>query len=153
MKTGNIKTEAQYAKANFYYSDGTGRDTYVQFDNGGLTLHAQRCHQPPVGSFQPKKSNKIYRPQSSNKTLHYISNGSGRDNYILDSHGGLMNTCADRHWLVSFKQGLRTPERARPRSGAKTPQYSYQQRICRRLSVPKYTKIPFEKQLQSEDII
>ncbi|CAD8107154.1 unnamed protein product [Paramecium primaurelia] len=153
MKVNNIKTEAQYGRANYYYSDGTGRDTYIQFDNGGLTMHAQRCHQPQIGSFQPKRNGPIFRPQSSNKTLHYVSDGSGRDKYVLDNHGGLMNTNGDRHWLVSFKQGLRTPERVRPRSGVQTPAYSYQQRICKRLSVPKYTKIPFLKQLKSEEMI
>lgn len=32
-------------------------------------------------------------------------------NVNRDNHGGLMNTSGDKHWLISFKSGLRTPER------------------------------------------
>ena len=32
-----------------------GRDTYIGFDNGGLTLHNRNAIQPPVGAFRPKR--------------------------------------------------------------------------------------------------
>lgn len=45
----SLKTEAQYGRAKFYHSDGTGRDGYIANDNGGLTQQLDRCRQPPVG--------------------------------------------------------------------------------------------------------
>lgn len=79
----SLKSEAQYGRAKFYHSDGTGRDGYIANDNGGLTQQIDRCRQPPVGGFHSFKLKRAFKPSSSHKTLHYISDGSGRDNYVL----------------------------------------------------------------------
>ena len=81
----SIKTENQYSKANFYHSDGSGRDTYILHDSGGLTFKTQYVQVATKGkglSYNPR-SNSVYKPQSGNKIIHYMCNGSGRDNYVL----------------------------------------------------------------------
>ena len=40
---------AQTAKATFYNPNGTGRDTYIYSNHGGLVANTQFNQQPPVG--------------------------------------------------------------------------------------------------------
>ena len=46
---------------------------------------------------------KVFKPCSDYKTIHYISDGSGRDKYILINSGGLMNSGTE----LKFKNSLR----------------------------------------------
>jgi hypothetical protein len=76
------------ARKTHYGMDGTGRDTYIQFDNGG---NFQGLVQEGVGKFErgtygganrAKRINSSYVPIEG-KPLHYIGDGSGRDCYIM----------------------------------------------------------------------
>ena len=90
-------------KTPYYRTNGTGRDMYIAYDNGG--------------TFQPMMALKGYktstsRPssavsKSSVRSLHYISDGTGRDSYIRISDGGLHNPSTPRHFLNTFKSSLR----------------------------------------------
>lgn len=82
----------------YYRSDGTGRDTYIRDHNGGL-LSKDRIHK--LTQFKPPKERNFsfsstkygrhpfeYKEGGSNKFVHYISDGSGRDYYVASTEGG-----------------------------------------------------------------
>lgn len=82
----------------YYRSDGTGRDTYIRDYNGGL-LSKDRVHkltqfkvpQERKFTFSQTKYGKHpydYNTGGSNKFVHYISDGSGRDFYVGLTEGG-----------------------------------------------------------------
>lgn len=79
-------------KVVYYRSDGTGRDSYIRDHNGGL-LTKDKIHKliqfpPPKErnfTFSQAKYGKHpyeYNKGGSNKFVHYISDGSGRDFYV-----------------------------------------------------------------------
>ena len=70
-----------------YSGDGSGRDSYIILNNGGLT-HEPKDHM--------MWSSKIKTPRVMQKSPHkgavgfqYRSDGSGRDSYVLKNSGGL----------------------------------------------------------------
>lgn len=75
------------AKKSHYGVDGTGRDTYINFDNGG---NYRGYHQLAVGKFERGefptlgrgRINSSYVPIEG-RPLHYTGNGTGRDSYIM----------------------------------------------------------------------
>ena len=67
-------------KASFYKTDGTGRDTYVAIDSGGL-YHGGMGKMPGV-RVKPASLDKSSAARLDGKTFHYHSDGSGRDNYV-----------------------------------------------------------------------
>jgi hypothetical protein len=78
------------AKKTHYGVDGTGRDTYINFDNGGN----YRGHvQHGLGKFERGefptggrgRINSSYVPIEG-RPLHYIGDGTGRDTYIMYFH-------------------------------------------------------------------
>jgi hypothetical protein len=91
-------------KTPYYRTDGSGRDMYIAYDNGG--------------AFQPMMSLKSYKTSSSRpssavskgsaRSLHYVSDGSGRDSYIRISDGGLHSSVSPKHFLNKFTASLRT---------------------------------------------
>jgi hypothetical protein len=73
------------AKKTHYAVDGTGRDSYINQDNGGNFpgYVPQGRGKFELGTFA---SNRQHRPKSvfiEGKPLHYIGDGSGRDCYIM----------------------------------------------------------------------
>lgn len=75
------------AKKSHYGVDGTGRDTYINFDNGG---NYRGYHQLIPGKFERGefptlgrgRINSSYVPIEG-RPLHYTGNGTGRDSYIM----------------------------------------------------------------------
>jgi hypothetical protein len=75
------------AKKTHYGVDGTGRDTYINFDNGGN--FPGYCQQG-LGKFERGefptagrgRINSSYVPIEG-RPLHYIGDGTGRDTYIM----------------------------------------------------------------------
>lgn len=101
-------------KTLYYHSNGSGRDVYITYDNGGSFF--------PNGAVPRSSSmrNLALRPKSagsiSAKSLRYVPDGSGRDGYIKVTDGGL-------HFpgprpLAEFKSSLRAyqPLMIEPRS-------------------------------------
>ena len=74
-------------KKSHYGIDGTGRDTYINFDNGG---NFRGYHQLGIGKFErgefptPGRGriNSSYVPIEG-RPLHYTGDGTGRDTYIM----------------------------------------------------------------------
>lgn len=69
--------------------DGSGRDTYILKENGGLCSEAkkERAKSTMFIRETPSKSPIIgFKPTP---TFKYISDGSGRDFYVTHSSGGL----------------------------------------------------------------
>jgi hypothetical protein len=73
-----------------YPNDGTGRDCYIYFNNGGFWKDNIKRY-----SLQEKfKRSSFARFRSIRKTppiWNYHADGSGRDSYILYDYGGLIN--------------------------------------------------------------
>lgn len=75
-------------KSTFYRQDGTGRDAYISVDNGGLFSPSKTLSEFPVGSFIRRSSSKAVIPMTPTKFMRYVSNGTGRDGYIMSNSGG-----------------------------------------------------------------
>ena len=83
---------ATAAKASLYANNnGTGRDTYISFNNGGNTsmyvpnakhIRNGRFHQRSFTSVLPNQG------QIPAKTISYDQDGTGRDGYIMTNSGG-----------------------------------------------------------------
>ena len=71
-----------------YRVNGTGRDTYISLNNGGLFHPYAPDHQPKRGTigFGEKRigvpMHKTGPDQSNGECVGYFANGSGRDGYI-----------------------------------------------------------------------
>jgi hypothetical protein len=71
-----------------YRSNGSGRDGYIHFNNGGMTAQYQPSKgQEPSGRFLPKISPNRGMGDVA-KPVGYRSDGSGRDHYVTSSNGG-----------------------------------------------------------------
>ena len=70
--------EPKYAS---YFGDGSGRDSYVIVNNGGLTseLKPNLMKRPFLNTCQ----NRNKSPQKSAVSLTYRSDGTGRDSYVI----------------------------------------------------------------------
>lgn len=75
----------------FYKTDGFGRDSYINYNNGGfwkdtskIPIHRQKFSLSPYCS--PKNSQKVA------PSFKYRSDGSGRDSYVLFNEGGLVRS-------------------------------------------------------------
>ena len=87
MKTiqGNLQ-RSYIPKYPTYYSDGSGRDRYINENNGGML--SKDIHQKKTLDLIPLHNNfKSLVRQTA--PLKYYSDGTGRDGYILHESGGL----------------------------------------------------------------
>lgn len=91
------------AKTPYYRTDGTGRDTYIAYDNGGAFKPMDKLHSHGKILIRPKSA----ASKSSMRSLHYNSDGSGRDSYIRISDGGLHASSTPQYFLNNFKASLR----------------------------------------------
>ena len=81
-----------------YTSDGQGRDTYIIKNNGGLCVEPERAkmtstHYPRTNLYvppHPQYNQILFKGNRKEATaFKYLSDGSGRDSYILINSGGL----------------------------------------------------------------
>lgn len=72
-------------KRSIYYPpDGTGRDSYIQTDNGGTNISYKLQGVPKTGNFMKfGPSFRNMNPATYIRFKKYFSDGSGRDNYIM----------------------------------------------------------------------
>ena len=74
------------AKKSHYGVDGSGRDSYINFDNGGnyRGYRLEGMGKFEIGSY---KHNKVEKRKSytgiEGKPLHYVGDGTGRDFYVM----------------------------------------------------------------------
>ena len=75
-----------------YFTDGTGRDRYIAFDNAGFfpNKESKKENVRRTGtSFDTKITYKYISPYMKAPNFHYHSDGNGRDSYIYSNGGGL----------------------------------------------------------------
>ena len=95
-------------KTRIYNTNGTGRDTYIGFNNGGNTLIYSPIKGESSGRLQSLKSHfRNGGGGSPCRTLHYRVDGTGRDSYIHDTDGGFTNRFAQRNGGDAYVQSLR----------------------------------------------
>ena len=85
MSSGDILTKSsmRMAKPSAYAIDGSGRDSYINFDNGGLYRGYEPAYVPDTGTFGIKARKRHQAaPSIESKRTKYFSNGTGRDAYI-----------------------------------------------------------------------
>ena len=97
-----------FGGVQYYNQNGSGRDTYIGFNSGGNTAGKFATANCSVGSFSPSKAVVRVGPKnamSPTRTLHYHTDGTGRDTYINVNQGGLMAnyTSCDK----AYQSGLR----------------------------------------------
>ena len=81
-----------YPKHCLYFGDGSGRDTQVTTNNGGLNHISVKGMGHTGAHFAKYNGNVQVRsspsPAKEPVTHYYQSDGSGRDAYVLNNNGG-----------------------------------------------------------------
>lgn len=95
-------------KNSYYRSNGSGRDTYIAYDNGGTFQPMSKY----PGSLTTRA---VIRPRSSYsrpsaKSLRYAPDGSGRDSYVKIGDGGLHAPSTPKDFLSTFRDSLRSSD-------------------------------------------
>ena len=104
----NSSTLAYAGKTLFYHSNGSGRDSYIGFNQGGLAAPQARNIQPEKGSMNSREIHmKVNSPVIHSKPVYYSTNGTGRDSYIARSSGGLHSEYSPGSTRSSFYTNLR----------------------------------------------
>jgi len=103
-------TRTFHPKYASYTGDGSGRDTYVILNNGGLTssdkpnmMFRKQSHEHHVAP----------RPGKAASSITYISDGTGRDSYVIANSGGLVHDYRGVPGLTYFKRSLRSIDRSK----------------------------------------
>lgn len=77
----------------YYPPTGTGRDTYIMTDNGGTNTTYKCQGVPELGNYMKFGPNsKAYKPCSYTRFQKYVSDGSGRDQYVVYSYIDIVPT-------------------------------------------------------------
>jgi len=86
----SIRYRTFYPKLSTYGGDGSGRDSYIIFNNGGLVRpHSKNQNIVKRSGAKIWYNRSTPTPQSNAKSFRYHSNGSGRDFYVTFNSGGL----------------------------------------------------------------
>ena len=96
-----------------YMGDGSGRDSYIILNNGGLTRFDKPCMMTRKNRASPDTSPKPYKTPASFK---YQSDGTGRDSYVMQNSGGLVYDFRGNRSDVIFKGTLREQYKTNVRS-------------------------------------
>ena len=83
-------------KTSFYLHNGSGRDTYIGWNSGGLRHEAhplKMCFSSKIRRKNDDMAFKIGSPHMQNtKITHagvkYFGDGTGRDSYVITNDGG-----------------------------------------------------------------
>jgi len=98
-------------KTLFYKPDGTGRDTYILRDSGGLiqATRTEAKHDPGSYNRRSFSAPRSAAPRMDGKTVYYRTDGTGRDTYIASNVGGFSKFMG----TPNFVKNLRNHERIR----------------------------------------
>ena len=73
-----------HQRAVYYPPTGTGRDTYIMTDNGGTNITYRPQGVPQTGNYMKfGQHNRSYKPASYTRFQKYVSDGTGRDQYVV----------------------------------------------------------------------
>ena len=97
-------TRTFYPKYASYMGDGSGRDSYVVVNNGGLTGDDKRHMMWRPNKIKHDVNPRPFKPAPS---LAYRSDGSGRDSYVIQNSGGLVADYRCNKAENQFMAGLR----------------------------------------------
>jgi hypothetical protein len=106
----NPSTPLSYQRQSIYYPpDGTGRDAYIRTDNGGTNIAYRIQGVPETGNFMKFGSvRKATKPGSYTRYQKYLSDGSGRDKYVISRQGGQYNEEDENSvLLIKFRTTMR----------------------------------------------
>ena len=87
-----------------YMGDGSGRDSYIILNNGGLARFDKSYMMTRKNRASPDNSPKPFKKPASFK---YQADGSGRDSYVMQNGGGLVYDFKGNRADVLFKGMLR----------------------------------------------
>ena len=75
---------AVHRQAVYYPPTGTGRDSYIMTDNGGTNTVYHPQGVPHLGNYMKFGAlGRTYKPSSYTRFQKYISDGTGRDQYVV----------------------------------------------------------------------
>ncbi len=94
-------------KGTFYHTNGTGRDSYIAITQGGMYPSSSDRAEYPTSQFIARYHARPVTTTSSHKQCRYKPNGTGRDGYISDSHGGFETNGYTSAAKNTFYRGLR----------------------------------------------
>lgn len=93
-------------KFTTYQGDGSGRDTYIVLNDGGLQPDPMRKGLNNDARFNlsskaasPKAFGFLLKPS---QRIYYPPNGSGRDTYIIDDNGGTGSKLLQKPYRIDF---------------------------------------------------
>lgn len=92
-----------------YPSDGLGRDRYIKYNNGGF-WKGREDEIALKPTYPNGTSAAYYSLNHEAASLHYRSDGSGRDSYIIENDGGLVRSFCPMS-RFQLKDILRTPDK------------------------------------------
>ena len=125
MKGNEISTlYRSYApRMSQYTPDGKGRDIYINYNNGGFLTKGIKTYSgsqmtDPSAKYQVRVSGKNVAP------FKYMSDGSGRDNYVLHESGGLTRNHKSLN-EITLKDFLRNSKYDNPKSEGANPKARY----------------------------
>ena len=105
---------ASAGRAKIYNTDGTGRDTYIGTNSGGFSVNNFPAASFKGGSFGVQQNrvspNHLARGGglgSPGKTIHYQTNGTGRDSYIHCNQGGFASNYTFKNDRDAYVSSLR----------------------------------------------
>ena len=96
-----------------YMGDGSGRDSYIILNNGGLA-HADKPYMMTRKN-RPSPDNSP-KPFKKPAAFKYQSDGTGRDSYVIQNSGGLVQDFRGNRSDVIFKGMLREQVKSQVRS-------------------------------------
>ena len=76
------KSSMWLGRPSSYAPNGSGRDSYIANDNGGLYRPYEPAFNPDTGTFGSKSRIRNTHATIDAKHSNYTSNGGGRDGYI-----------------------------------------------------------------------
>ena len=107
-----FSTFSNTAKSIFYNPNGTGRDSYIHSNHGGLSVMKENNTQPDCGAMDSREYHlQASSPFIHSKPVHYSTNGTGRDTYISWSSGGLYSQDSPGSGKGTFYNTLRRYDR------------------------------------------
>eukprot|EP01017_Pseudomicrothorax_dubius_P038528 TRINITY_DN5788_c0_g2_i2.p1 TRINITY_DN5788_c0_g2~~TRINITY_DN5788_c0_g2_i2.p1 ORF type:complete len:181 (-),score=22.49 TRINITY_DN5788_c0_g2_i2:110-652(-) len=144
-------------RLSVYKTNGSGRDTYISFDNAGVLQGSARMNTLLSSPKQTEKKTTLFPQLGGKMQKHYVVNyrrdGNGRDGYIKDYFDNVFGGPSERsayhsfvHKLREYDIGYSSARYITPRAKLQTQKlYTDQQRSVRRLSPPKnVAKVPDE---------
>jgi hypothetical protein len=89
----SVKSPDLGVKHPYYKSDGSGRDTYVSYNSGGI-WHSLRPREIDnritLSTYMPAHVSKKNLGDMRPSFAHYHGDGTGRDSYVIEKYGGIV---------------------------------------------------------------